>query len=310
MNAMKTSAAVISLALGFPAQAQLFSAYAEGATNPNAWLTDVTDGSFEEFDDPTTNAVADDEARRRIYYVVEGGTIFDERLQYRPVAPDGRILGAVDIGFIFDQGGLRIRRTRGLAFGDGVLYASNSSTGGNGAPRGLYQVDPESGDAALLFDPQFQCQAIVFSGLGFNDADGLLYGVASVSGGSSLFSIDLGSQVVTQVLDPSEIPGGPFDGVGIGNDRLYLTFGPSAVDIQVYNLSTGGFEAPLPNPPRGENGSGGATFASFLLSTEAVPLANPPAVAGLALALAGAGAMALRRRARERGVPNLGPDST
>ena len=67
---------------------------------------------------------------------------------------------------------------------------------------------------------------------------------------------------------------------------------------QLFSAYAEGFEAPLPNPPRGENGSGGATFASFLLSTQAVPLTNPPAVAGLALALAGAGAMALRRRAR------------
>ena len=80
MNCIKTLAAACILAAAGNVQAQLFSAYAEGATNPNAWLTDVTTGGFTEFDSPTTNAVADDKENRRIYYVVEGGTIFDMRL--------------------------------------------------------------------------------------------------------------------------------------------------------------------------------------------------------------------------------------
>ncbi len=278
MKTIKTLLAACSLAFACNVQAQLFSAYAEGATNPNAWLTDVTDGSFVEFDDPTTNAVADDEENRRIYYVVEGGTIFDMRLQYRPVSDDGTILPGVNVGFMYDQFGLVIERTKGLAFGNGVLYLSNSGTGRNGAPRGLYSVEPDTGIATFLFDPKFQGKSIVFTGLGFNDADGLLYGVAQVTGGYSLLSIDPASKLITEAVALSEAPGDfeSFDGVGIGDGRVYLTFGPSAVDIQVYNLGSGLFEDPLPNPRRGENGSGGATFASFLQGSGDPPAQPPP----------------------------------
>ncbi|MEM1043106.1 MAG: T9SS type A sorting domain-containing protein [Bacteroidota bacterium] len=262
-------ALVCALTLGLaagPAHAQLFSAYAEGATNPNAWLTDVTDGSFAEFDSPSANAVADDEVNRRIYYVIEGGTLSDMRLAYLPVSESGDFLDPVGIGLMFDQDGLRLNRTVGLAFGNGVLYAANSGPGSGGAPRGLYRVDPGSGDATFLFDPTFQNEPVVFRGLGFNDVDGLLYGVSALGDGSSLFAVDLGTGSVTEVVDLAEAPGSfeGFDGVGIGGNRAYLTFGPSAVNIQVYNLGTGLFENPLPNPPRGENGSGGATYASFL----------------------------------------------
>ena len=59
MNYARTVTAAGVLAAAGKAQAQLFSANAKRATNPNAWLIDVTDRSFIEVD-TKTKAVADD----------------------------------------------------------------------------------------------------------------------------------------------------------------------------------------------------------------------------------------------------------
>lgn len=244
------------------ASAQLYSVYAPGASNPNAWFHDVTTGALVDLNEPGADAFATDEASRRVYFLAENVLGPDGQLRFQQFAADGNLVSTSSIGVPMTPAGQELSRAESLAFGDGVLYTHNRQIS-NDAPTGLYELSLTDATATLLFNPTFGGEAIIIQGLAFNEDNALLYAAAfddTTLRSASIYSIDPQTQSVSRLVPDI---GGNVDGLAYGDGRLYLV-SPTGGAIRVYNLVTERFEEPFANARRFEQGPGGATFAEFL----------------------------------------------
>ncbi len=244
------------------ASAQLYSVYAPGASNPNAWFHDVTTGAFVDLNEPGADAFATDEASRRVYFLAENVLGPDGQLRFQQFDSDGNLVSTSSIGFPMTPAGQELSRAESLAFGDGVLYTHNRQIS-NDAPTGIYELSLTDATATLLFNPTFGGETIIIQGLAFNEDNALLYAAAfddTTFRSASIYSIDPQTQSVSQLVPNI---GGNVDGLAYGDGRLYLV-SPTGGAIRVYNLVTERFEEPFANARRFEQGPGGATFAEFL----------------------------------------------
>jgi hypothetical protein len=235
-----------------------------------AWDIDATTGQFLNLPAlGSPKALAADNQLRRLY--TSGGNA----LSTFELDGEGR--------FVKLSGPVQIRDTNGvgaepyqiesMGFVNGVIYASVSRSSGDekrrrGISKGFYAIDPATAVATLI--PAAQ-NLPLFKGLDFNTSDGRMYGVVGNSNAQSIVSVDLASFTYTTIVGvPASayafnIGSFSFDGVAVGNNKVYLTHGQwyASIPIVVFDLATLSFGPSLPTPPRrAENRSypSGATF--------------------------------------------------
>lgn len=166
------------------------------------------------------------------------------------------------------------RQIESMGFANGLLYASvfrstADETNGRGLPRGLWTIDPQTAVATVI---PAAAALPVLKGMDYNPDDGFMYAVIGPNGAQSIIRFDLKSfdPTVVVVIPPSVyagVTGVPFDGVAVGEGKVFLTTGLNTlygnIPIGVLNLATGTFETGLPAPRKvAENSyyAGGATY--------------------------------------------------
>lgn len=186
-----------------------------------------------------------------------------------------------DLGSLVSIGSLAIRDASGVAalsrqvesmgFANGVLYASVTRSSSDerrrrGIPKGLYAINPATGVATLI---PAAASLPLLRGLDYNPADGLLYGVTGNSNAQSIVSINPTTFAMTTLATvPASAYGSDsfsFDGVGVGEGKVFLTHGLwiTRPPVVVFDIATRSFEQSLPSPLRtAENRSypSGATY--------------------------------------------------
>lgn len=197
----------------------------------------------------------------------------------------------------------------GLAWANGKLYAS-TSFGSTVYDRGIYEVTTVSDGASptphCVMTPKWldptgvgtSSGTVVFSGLDFNDADGLFYTTQTVdavaAGGTmtrGLWSVDVfGSGAVNKIAD---FPAGRtnIDGLAIGGGKFWLTemITGTGLAIYPYNPATSSYETTITvSFTDATQRAAGATWAPGALP-------EPGAIGAIAAAVIARG-MARRRR--------------
>ncbi len=146
----------------------------------------------------------------------------------------------------------------GLAYGRDTLYGySNYAT-----PKGIYAIDPATGDATLVVDV-YTGTGFRFFALDYNPADDLLYGYTEY-GNTGLYSINLDTGEMIEIVDPIPASNSSGRAMAVGNNTVYLlaTRGDDGVDSYAYDLDQGiggewvGFTNPYPQ----YHSTGGAAF--------------------------------------------------
>lgn len=250
------------------AQAQLVSSWtaparddgAPSADPINSWLTDTATGDFLNLPNVFgANALAADNSRGRIY--TAGDTSLITFVADPNSSPDG--LRELDERIpIRDADGNGIGRPTSMGFARGRIYAF--------ATAGFFAIDPDTGFATSL---PFPIEGVRFRGIDYNPDDGLMYAVTGFFPNEEIIAFDLDTFGVTQVAvvpasvyNFSALGSYNFDGVAVGEGKVFLTTGMSdrfgSLRIGVYDIASGEFST-LENPPRlGENRSypGGATY--------------------------------------------------
>jgi hypothetical protein len=166
------------------------------------------------------------------------------------------------------------RQIESMGFANGLIYASvfrstADESNGVGLPRGLWTIDPQTAIATII---PAAAALPVLKGMDYNPVDGFMYAVDGPIGAQSIIRFDLVTFVptVVAVIPPSVyagVTGFPFDGVAVGEGKVFLTTGLNSlygnVPIGVFNLASGTFGAGLPAPRKvAENRyyAGGATY--------------------------------------------------
>ena len=175
------------------------------------------------------------------------------------------------------------RQIESMGFANGLIYASvfrssANESNGVGLPRGLWAIDPQTAIATII---PAAAALPVLKGMDYNPDDGFMYAVDGPIGAQSIIRFDLVTFVptVVAVIPPSVyagVTGFPFDGVAVGEGKVFLTTGLNSlygnVPIGVFNLASGTFGAGLPAPRKvAENRyyAGGATYFRPLPSESA-----------------------------------------
>ncbi len=195
--------------------------------------------------------VAVDDANRTIYFNVGDAPLSElYSVHYDDPAMDfsGRLRPrkVCDLHFADSQ------IINGLAYDPATdtLYGVDdfqSTTGGG--PLGIYEINRTTGETTLVVDLTVGGTSIwKMRGIDFNPADNLLYGVNldSTPNGIGLFSIDVnGAGTISPV---AALTGTNKTGLAIGGNKAYI-FPDDPGDIEVYNLATLSFEAPITGVP-------------------------------------------------------------
>jgi len=181
--------------------------------------------------------IAADDAARVIYFNA-GSTLY--RADYAPTGP----LTPVSIG-LTREGGVTTRAMTALAW-DSV---DNQLIGR--AAGGFYAINPVNGDCTLLF----AITAQDFGGLDFDPATNAFYGtndstsVTVLPTGRGLYRIDKpwSAPVFTEL---SNYPGtdADIDGTAAANGRVYLVNDVGSQNIEVWDLGSSAYVAPISNP--------------------------------------------------------------
>jgi FlgD Ig-like domain len=145
-----------------------------------------------------------------------------------------------------------------LAYGNGTLWGfSNYAT-----PKGIYEIDPESGTATLVLDV-YTGTGFRFFALDYNQTDGLLYGYTEY-GDSGLYSINLATGEMVKLAGTIPASNGQGRGMAVGNNTVYLTAtrGDDDIPCFAYDIAQGigGEWIPFSNPYPAYHSTGGAAW--------------------------------------------------
>ncbi len=162
----------------------------------------------------------------------------------------------------------------GLAYGRDTLYGySNYAT-----PKGIYSIDPPTGDATLVVDV-YTGTGFRFFALDYNPADDLLYGYTEY-GNTGLYSINIDTGEMIEIVDPIPASNSSARAMAVGNNTVYLlaTRGDDGIDCFAYDLSQGmgGQWEAFTNPYPQYHSTGGAAFIHDPLSGSGGHGALPP----------------------------------
>ena len=145
-----------------------------------------------------------------------------------------------------------------LAYGRDKLYGYSNYA----SPKGIYEIDPDSGDCTLVLDV-YTGTSFRFFALDYNPADDLLYGYTEY-GDSGLYSINIDSGEMTKIVDTIPASNGQGRGMAIGNNTVYLTAtrGDDGIPHFAYDLSQGpnGTWVPFTQPYPNHHSTGGAAW--------------------------------------------------
>ena len=146
----------------------------------------------------------------------------------------------------------------GLAFGRDTLYGySNYAT-----PKGIYAIDPTSGDATLVVDV-YTGTGFRFFALDYNPDDDLLYGYTEY-GNTGLYSINIDTGEMIEIVDPIPASNSSARAMAVGNNTVYLlaTRGDDGVASYAYDLNQGigGAWVAFTNPYPEYHATGGAAY--------------------------------------------------
>ncbi|MBD3237039.1 MAG: hypothetical protein GF330_10065 [Candidatus Eisenbacteria bacterium] len=145
-----------------------------------------------------------------------------------------------------------------LAYGRGTLYGYSNYAD----PKGIYAIDPATGDATLVLDvytgTSYRCFA-----LDYNPVDDLFYGYTEY-GETGLYSIDIDSGEMLQLAGRIPASNGQGRGMAVGNHTVYLTAtrGDDDIPLFAYDLSQGpgGEWVPFTQPYPNYHSTGGAAW--------------------------------------------------
>jgi hypothetical protein len=142
-----------------------------------------------------------------------------------------------------------------LAYGRGRLFGYCNYA----SPRGIYEINPSTGDMALLVDSGSRR----FFGLDYNAADGLLYGYDEYGSPSGLVSIDIDSGEMIHVASSVPADNSAARGVACGYNKVYaVTVYGAEYPMFVYDLAQGpgGTWTPMTHPFPDSNATSGAAW--------------------------------------------------
>lgn len=136
-----------------------------------------------------------------------------------------------------------------LAFGRGTLWGYSNYA----SPKGIYAIDPSTGDATLVLDV-YTGTSYRFFALDYNPVDDLLYGYTEY-GNAGLYAINIDTGEMTRLAGTIPAANGQGRGLAVGNHTVYLTATRGDDDIPhfAYDLSQGpggtwvGFTNPYPD---------------------------------------------------------------
>lgn len=146
----------------------------------------------------------------------------------------------------------------GLAFGRDNLYGYSNYAD----PKGIYQIDPNTGAATLVLDV-YTGTGFRFFALDYNVVDDLFYGYTEY-GDSGLYSINIDTGAMVKIVDTIPASNAQGRGLAVGNNTVYLTAtrGDDGIPFFAYDLSQGvggnwvGFNNAYPN----HHSTGGAAW--------------------------------------------------
>ncbi len=145
-----------------------------------------------------------------------------------------------------------------LAYGNGTLWGFSNYA----SPKGIYEIDPQSGEATLAMDV-YTGTGFRFFALDYNQADGLLYGYTEY-GDSGLYSINLDSGEMIKLAGTIPASNGQGRAMAAGNNTLYLTAtrGDDDIPCFAYDIAQGigGEWIPFTNPYPDYHSTGGAAW--------------------------------------------------
>jgi uncharacterized repeat protein (TIGR01451 family) len=185
--------------------------------------------------EPVTAMAADDSTGR--LYFTSGFN-----LKYAAYTPSG-LLSVVEVGSFFE--GPSLRNVTSLAYDsvDGVLVGRTA--------EGLVVIDRNTAQTTTVFAATGQD----FAGMDFDPGTNAFYATNTTLAstllpqGRGIYRINkpLTSPTFTRL---AAFPNSTFDveGAAVGNGRMYLVYDRGTRPIQVFNLATGGYEAPIPSP--------------------------------------------------------------
>jgi len=168
----------------------------------------------------------------------------------------------------------------GLAFGRNTLYGFSNYA----ATKGIYSIDPTSGQATLVVDV-YTGYGFRFFAMDYNPVDDLLYGYTEY-GDTGLYSINIDTGEMIEIVDPFPASNSSGRAMAVGNNTVYIlaTRGDDDIDGYSYDLTQGigGQWVAFTNPYPQHHSTGGAAFIHDLLSeTEEMGLKTPEAPAHL-----------------------------
>jgi hypothetical protein len=289
MSRTFTAPICLAVAISSVSHAQLMTSWSapsvdDGKPIPNfvaTWESDTTTGQVRDLPAiVASRALAADNELGRLY-ASAGSSISSFR-----VDGAGNFVPVTAPIAIRDAGGAQARsgQVDSLGVANGVLFASVLRTASDeqrrrGIPRGFYTINASTGVATLVAAAS---SLPLLKGMDFNPEDGFMYAVVGNNNAQSIVRFDLTSFVLTTVAAiPASAYAGQtglsFDGVAVGEGRVYLTTGLNSsygnVPIAVFNIASNTFEPSLPSPQRtAENRfyGAGATFFQPLSATGAV----------------------------------------
>jgi hypothetical protein len=145
-----------------------------------------------------------------------------------------------------------------MGYLDGTLYGYSNYA----SPKGIYEIDPQTGQCTLALD--------IYTGTGFrffalaaNPRDGLLYGYTEY-GDSGLYSINLDTGELIKLAGTIPASNGQGRGMAVGNDTVYLTAtrGDDGIGFYAYDLDqgVGGAWVEFDNAYPNHHSTGGAAW--------------------------------------------------
>ncbi len=145
-----------------------------------------------------------------------------------------------------------------LAYGQGTLWGYSNYA----SPKGIYTIDLNNGEAALVFDIHTGT-GFRFFALDYNPADGLLYGYTEY-GDAGLYAIDIDQETVTRLCGTIPASNGQGRGMAVGSNTVYLTAtrGDDGIPCYAYDLAQGigGEWTAFTNPYPTYHSTGGAAW--------------------------------------------------
>ena len=178
-------------------------------------------------------------------YIANGG--FNSELYIAPI--EGPMVYLCDLA----------EDASGLAYGGGRLFAFSNYA----SPKGIYEVDPLTGDMTLLVDTGSRR----FFGLDYNAADGLLYGYDEYGSPSGLCAIDVDAGTITHIASSVPSANSAARGLACGDNKVYaVTVYGADYPMYEYDLAQGpgGVWTGMTHPFPDSNSTSGAAWTQPL----------------------------------------------